>query len=226
MKKTFQSYAVVWGICFGLFQLISFVAPNDFKGHFWIGWCFISAAFGGQLFCAHLTFKAENHQKLFYSIPLTSLSYLGLTAMLFFGGLTMAIPAIPEWIGVILCAVILAFTAIAVISAREAAQAVEAVDLRIKEKTVLIRMLTADAQTLAAKAQEEPTRILTKKVYEALRYSDPMSNEALAVYEEQITLKFKEFERAVLAKESTATSLSDELLILIQDRNTRCKYLK
>ncbi len=226
MKKTFRSYAIVWGICLALFNVIAFAVPNDFKAHFWIGYLFITVAFTGQLFCAHQTFKAENNQKLFYTIPLITISYIGLLAMLFFGGLAMAVPIIPEWVGVIFCAAILGFTAVAVISANVAAEEIEKIDHMIKAKTVFIKMLTADAQILMNSTHEEPMLNQTKKIYEAIRYSDPMSCDALAPIESQITLKFNAFAQAVQTNSADAETLGNDLLILINDRNTRCKYLK
>ncbi len=226
MNKTFKSYTLVWGIALALFNVISFVAPNDFKAHFWIGYLFITAAFLGQLFCAHLAFKAEDDRKLFYNIPLITISYAGLLAMLLIGGLAMAIPVVPEWVGVILCAVILAVSAIAVVGAKTAGETVAKTDETVKAKTVFIRMLTADAQILMSKVSKEPAQALAKKVYEAVRYSDPMSADALAPTEAQITLKFNAFAEALLADAAEAETLANELIILINDRNTRCKILK
>lgn len=226
MKKTFSSYVLCWGICFALFQLIAFIAPNEFGTNFWIGWLFISAAFCGQLYCARLTFQAQNAQKLFYSLPLTTVSLLGLGAMLLLGGLTMAVSAIPYWIGVILCAAVLAVTAVALIGTGEAAKAVETRDRQVQENTVFIRLLTSDAKALTERISDPTQRLSAQKVYEALRYSDPVSSDALVPYETQINLKFKEFEGAALAGEEWAENLARELLLLIKDRNDKCKLLK
>ena len=65
---------------------------------------------------------------------------------------------------------------------------------------------------------------LTKKIYEAIRYSDPMSNDALASGETAITIKFKEFEEAIVTN-NYAGNIANELLILINDRNQKCKLL-
>ena len=66
-----------------------------------------------------------------------------------------------------------------------------------------------------------------KKVYEAIRYSDPMSNEALASTEAQITVKFDELaEAANSGNANKVRDIADEIVILINDRNNKCRLLK
>lgn len=63
-------------------------------------------------------------------------------------------------------------------------------------------------------------------MFEAVRYSDPMSNDALAGVESQITLKFNELSEAVSGGADNVKNIADELVILIGDRNKKCKLLK
>ena len=54
-----------------------------------------------------------------------------------------------------------------------------------------------------------------------------MSNDALACAESQITFKFNELQNAVAENDATKVqTISNELLILIKDRNNKCKLLK
>ena len=53
-----------------------------------------------------------------------------------------------------------------------------------------------------------------------------MSNDALAGVESQITLKFNEFSGAVSGGAENIGTLADELVVLIGDRNKKCKLLK
>ena len=226
MKKTFKSYIGVWAICLLTFNVIAFVVPNEMKANFWAGYIFITLAFFGQLFCANIAFKSENAKKFFYNFPLISISFVGTVIMLIVAGLTMAISAIPVWVGIVFCLIILAFTAIAIINASVVSETVSNVDEKIKSKILFIKMLTADATNLMSKAQTKEVKEITKKVYEKLRYSDPVSNDVLNSIESQITIKFKEFECAIIENRQNAISLGEELIILIDDRNTKCKLLK
>lgn len=232
MRKDFKRYALIWAIIFVVFQVICFAVPHAegasrFLGGFGVGYLFITIGFLGQLACAYYAFKADSLQKLFYHIPLISVSYGGLMAMLAVGGLTMAIPGFPVWLGAIVCLLVLAFSAIAVIKASAAADIVQSVDQKVTGKTLFIRALTTDAESLTAQAQSVEMKALCRQVWEAVRYSDPMSDDALGAIEAQITVKFSAFSDAVTADDMKAgNAAARELLILIGERNKKCKLLK
>lgn len=233
MKKNFKIYVIAWIILLALFNAIVFVVPaeaagmNKFSGAFWSGYIFITLAFLGQLACAYKAFGAENAEKLFYHIPLITISYTGLTATIIAGAVCMVIPNLPNWVGIILCMVILVLTALSVLKAGAAAELVENTDKNVKVKTLFIKSLTVDAEGLMARALSPEIKAEVKEVYEAVRYSDPMSCDALSDIESQIMIKFSDFSDAVTANDFDAVqSTSGELIILLNDRNKKCKLLK
>lgn len=233
MKKGFKVYSSIWLICLALFNVICFVTPSQaarmskFGGAFWTGYVFISLAFIGQLICAHLAFKADNLQKLFYGIPLITVSYTGLIIMLIVGALTMVIPNLPTWVGIIVCFIVLAFTAIAVISAKATGSFVSDIDERIGTNTELIKELTNEAQNLVNRANAPILKKQCRKVYEVLQYSDPVSNDELADIEHQIKEEFDVLADAVMADDLNLTESSvKELLSLVEERNNKCKLMK
>ena len=233
MKKSFKIYSLIWAICLAVFNVITFVTPNEiggvskFSGSFWVGYIFITIAFLGQLACAFVAFKAENLKKFFYNIPLLSISYGGLVAMLVVGSIFMAIPALPEWIAIIVCVSILAFNAIAIIKATAAADIVSGIDEKIKTQTFFIKSLSVDAQSLMTSAKTDELRAEAKKVYEAIRYSDPMANAALSDLDAQIEKQFNAFSDAVKADDAELSKeTADTLVEMVERRNQKCKLLK
>lgn len=232
MSKNFKYYLGIWAVLLAIFNVAVFVSPNTvagiskFGGAFWVGYIFITIAFIGQLVVSYFVFKAENLQKFFYKISLVRISWTGLVLTLVFGTLCMVIPNLPDWIGVIACFVVLAFSAISLVKANAAADIVGEIDDKIKTQTAFIKSLTADTESLMSRAKSEIAKTEVKKVYESVRYSDPMSNENLATIENEITLKFSELSAAVIADGEEITDVSNELLILIDDRNRKCKLLK
>ena len=232
MNKKFKYYALIWAILLAVFNVICFITPDEtagmskFGGAFWAGYIFITIAFIGQLVCAYIALKTDDKTKLFYNIPIIRVSYTGLILTLVFGALCMAIPNLPNWVGIIVCLLVLAFTAIAVIKAKAAADVVENIDAKVKAKTIFVKTLTVDAENLFARATTPEAKDACKKVFEAVRYSDPMSNDALAGVESQITLKFNELSEAVSGGADNVKNIADELVVLIGDRNKKCKALK
>lgn len=234
MKKNFKFYALIWAILLAVWCAVVFLVRPIIPGYviyydarFWIAFVFIAAAFIGNLVCAYFAFKAENLKKMFLNIPLITVSWSALIAMLVVGSALMLIPNCPAWIAAIVCIVVLAFNAIAVIKAVWAADTVNKVDEKVKTQTSYIKNLTVDTESILARAKSEPVKAECKKVYETVRYSDPMSNDDLFVIEAKITVKVDEFASAVGADDAEkAKEIADEIVILVGDRNKKCKALK
>ena len=232
MKKTFKYYSIIWAVLFILFQVIAFVPAGwlgleKYTASFGIGYAFILLSFAGQLLCAYFALKENNIKKIFYNISLVTTSYTGLILSFVFGGLCMMISTLPYWVGIVLCSVLLAFNVIAVLKAAAAIELVNAVDDKVKAKTSFIKSLTADAEGLISRAKSETVKAECKKVYEAVRYSDPMSDEALSAIEDEITIQFAKLTEAVVeGNEILTVETADELAVILANRNSKCKLLK
>lgn len=232
MKKVFKFYSIIWAVLLSLFNVISFVSIGwagieKYTPSFWIGYIVITIAFIGQIVCTYFALKDNDIKKTFYNASLISTSYTGLILSFIFGGLCMLLYPLPYWVGIILCTIILGFNVIAVVKATAAIDIVGGIDKKVKEKTLFIKSLTVDAESLISRAKSENIKAECKKVYEAVRYSDPMSNNALASIEEDIAIKFPRLSEAVISEDlETVVMLADEIIVLLGDRNKKCKLLK
>ena len=232
MKKTFKSYIVAWAVLLALFNVIAFVSvgwigQEKYTPSFWIGYIFITIMFIGQFACSYVAFKADNAKKLFYNISLIKTSYSGLITSFVVGGLCMLISPLPYWIGILVCAIILAANVLSIIKATVAIAEVERIDQKVKVQTFFMKSLTVDADTLMAQAKSDAVKAECKKVYEAIRYSDPMNNDALSSVESYITVKFAELSEAVKADDAEKVAgIANEVVILVGDRNKKIKLLK
>ena len=199
----------------------------NYDARFWISWSVVIAAYLGQLFCAKVAFDSKNKEKLFLNLPLITESYVSLITVTIIGGVLMLIPNCPAWIAAIVCVAIFGFSVISVIKAKATADLVSDIDDRVKSRTFFVKSLTADAESLISRAQTAEAKDACKKIYEALRYSDPMSNNALASVESDITIKFSKLSEAVASEDSeSVATFADEIIILLGDRNKKCKLLK
>ena len=232
MKRMFKFYCIVWVALLVLFNVISFISvgwagQEKYTPSFWLGYVFISLSFVGQLFCAYFAFKNDALKKTFYNISLFTTSCSGLILSFVVGGLCMLISPLPYWVGGIICSIFLIWNIISVAKASAAVNAVMGVDDKIDENTFFIRTLTADAKSLAARVVSDEVRNECEKLYEAVRYSDPMSDVALFSVENEISAEFSLLSSFVAANDLNATRESvGKLLLLLEARNGKCKLLK
>lgn len=231
-NNNFKSYALIWIIYLLIFNVVVFfvkpVIPGytiSYDSRFWIAWSFIIIAFIINLFCASITFKQDNLKKLFYNLPLITISKTGLIVTLVLGIILMLIPDCPYWISVIVCFTICGLTLIAVNKTNWSSNIVEDIDKKIENNTSFIKSLTSDAEILLTNAKTEETKNLCKKVYDAIRYSDPMSNESLKEIENEIINKFTEL-KSQLKNNECNEELVNEILNLVKERNIKCKKIK
>ncbi len=179
------------------------------------------------IFATFMAFgKADTKEKTFYGVPIvyngfSTFVVITITSALF---LILNLPIVAMAIVTI---VILAISAVGLVKKNAAREAVEATGEKVKQQTAFIKLLTADAEHIMSTAKSSEIKADAKKVYEAIRYSDPMSNDALADIETRIQYQFNAFAAAVKNENAElSASISTEILDLIDARNKKCKVLK
>lgn len=227
MKKNFKYYIITWLISVAVFNIISFIAPIIRVGLFWVGYAMITVMFIIQLACSLMFFKQNNKEKIFLNIPIITISYAALVVSVIVGLVFMAITGVSFWFAIIIASLVTGFYLIAIISVKTATGSIENTNEKVNLQTLFVKSLNVEVQTLAQKAYNDDIRLITDRVCEAVRYSDPVSNESLADCESKITLKFKEFEKSVVEHNTElAEKISNELISLINERNQKCKLMK
>lgn len=224
---------ICWAIALAVFNAVAFVVSGSTVGlsnvtsSFWLAYSFITLIFCGNLACSFLFFKEENRNKIFLKIPVLYFAFCALVFSLIVGFVAMAVPQIPYWIGIVIDILILAGYAIAITKATAAADIINTVENKVNEKTSYIKTLSVKANSLISRAQSDETKALAKRVYEAIRYSDPMSVPELIEIENRIIGEFSVFDNAINDNDSEiAKASSEELLVLLKDRNEKCKSIK
>ncbi|MBQ2915061.1 MAG: hypothetical protein IJE50_06050 [Clostridia bacterium] len=234
MKKTLWIYIAIWAFCLALFNVLAFLVPAlpdypKFTATFWIGYALTTVAYIANLI-ASINFlsgsQSKDAEKRFYRMPLIQKGLTSLIVMTVIGSICVAISAIPTFIGAILCIGVVVFHIISVLKTSVAIAEVERVGENVKQKTQFIKLLTVDASTLDSRASSE-AKALTHKVYEAIRYADPMSHDALADVESELKIAFENFAKAIDSNDIIeAESLAHTVLALVSERNAKCKALK
>lgn len=234
MKKNFKYFAITWAVCFVLFNAVTFLIPNEVfgvtrfdKSVFWIAYVFIVLSFALQLVTAYKFVKDDSKEKMFLNIPLLTTGYTAVAVSLVVGAVFMIIPVIPSWIGAIVCLIISGYFTIACIKASAVANVVADIDVKVKKQTAFVRMAVVEVENIVARATTAVAKADVKKVYEALRYSDPMSVPALEDIEQKIDNGIKQLKTVVENKDDEKILIIvADLLLDIKERNSKCKLLK
>ena len=245
VKKNLSLYIIVWIILLALFNVIAFVIPafpeqDKFTASFWIGYSLITCVLIGHLICTYRALKSDNATELFYKlfyntyIPLTAISYVTLLISFLTGATFIILSPLPYWIGAVACAVVLAANIYLVIKASAITTEIERVDQKIETQTQFIKTTAYEAERLIPRAQCDEVAAQCRKVYEAIRYSDPMTpkrnvaiESGIASIEYEISAELRALADAVAINDpDLCAEIAAKLINLIGDRNQKIKLLK
>ncbi len=230
MKEAKKYYVAAWVIVALVFHLIMFLLPRAElrmqNGTFWVIYFAILVSLIGQAVCSMLYAKKEKKEERFLYIPVVLISYIALLMCLLLALEAVLLFFLPTWFTVIAAALVLAFYALSVVRAMASAEMVMTVGQKVERQTEFIRGLTARAKAMEQNSPEAYKQQV-KRVYEALRYSDPMSTDKLVNVDEEIDTAYRRFAEALKAADEAAVQKeADNLCGLVKERNELCKIYK
>jgi len=227
MKKNGLLGGLILIIAMTVFNVVAFVIPHNSGGVFWCGYIFTMATFLLQILFAFIAFgKADTLKKTFFGLPVAQLGVTYLVLQLIWG-LACIFAPIEVKLAIIVSAVLLGVYLVAIISAVIGRDTVKGIDAKIKVKTFFVKSLLVDVETLSTKAESTEIKDALDKLAETVKYSDPMSNEALQSVEGRISDKYNELESLVTAGDAESVlAICEALDVLFVERNKKCKLLK
>ena len=234
MKKNAILYLIVWASLLALFNFITFITPaeiggvNKYTNLFWVSYAFVTLIYVVQLVVTFFVFhKVGPNKSVFYRLPVLHTSVVATVVSFVVALPFMIIPQIPPIIGAIILAIILVLVIIAYARAMAIPSTVEKIDNEIKAKTAFTKILIADSEALMNNTEDPEVKKICTDVYEAIRYSDPMSVEGCADIEGKINEYFILFRDAVENNNKEDINKYSKLVInSVNQRNTRIKMLK
>lgn len=229
-KKT-TLLSIIFAMTFVMYNLLLFLIAG-FSGHsavFWISYAFVLVAFACVLGCGVLLgSRGFSMRDWLFGYPLIKHTYVYIAAQLLVSVVFMLLQFAISWklATVVQCVMLFVYMVFA-ISCLLTKQTIDVVEDRIRDKTAYIKLLRADAALLEEKTADAELRALCHKLAEDVRYSDPMSCEALFELEKEISLCVSECSDALSREDNdTARALVEKATLLLSERNKKCKALK
>ena len=179
-KKTVGMSFAVFGIVFLVYNMLIFLFMKPQTPVFWISYGFMVLAFGLQVLGMYLSFKEFSVQAIFFGIPLAQFTLFYFFAELFVSFVFMIFQKITWKIPVSLQVILLAVYAIVAIVSVATRDAAVAVKDNIQESAAAMKLNTVDIEMLRDEAKDPELKRELVRLAEAVRYSDPMTNDFIA----------------------------------------------
>ena len=222
MKKNSSKGYLILGILFILVSVIAFAVPTSKTTAFWISYAFTVIAFAAQIIIWKAALgRSESLKSKFLGLPVLHIGIVYLVVQVVALIVFLSIPTLPIWSAVVACAVIAGVSAVCMIASDVGRGEIDRVSAKVREKAFYIKQLQADVELLAGAETDTTTKSALMQLAEKIRYSDPMSNEQIADIENRIAAKIAE-----LKSSTDKTGIINELNLLLDERNKKCKLLR
>ena len=191
--KQYAMIAVIYAAIFAIYNIIVMLAFDNKNNIFWISYGFVTVGLIINIAIALITFKTTNVEAAFMGIPLMSFSVFYVIAELFAGIVFMLFRSyVSMELTLAVQAILLLLFVIFAVVALLARNAVESITHEIESKVSGIKSLSVDVKVLSEQCMDSELKAELHKIAEAIRYSDPMTNNAVADLDNMISSKVSE----------------------------------
>ena len=225
MKKETIRWGIGLGVLLVLYILVAFLIPFVHTATFWVSFVFTLIAFAVVAASMYIAFvKNPDAKSRFYGFPLAKIGAIYGLVQLVAGFIFMALAAYaPVWAAVLVYAIALGAVVIGLISAEAVVSEIHAQDNKLKKDVSLMRSLQSKVNQIAAQSENADVKALADE----FRYSDPVSNDAIADAEADLAAAVDELQSAYVDGDSEAVAkLCRRASALLAERNRLCKLNK
>lgn len=228
MKKDTIRWSIGLGVLLVLYILVAFLIPFVHTAVFWVSFLFTLVSFavvGASMYIAFV--KNPDAKSKFYGFPIAKIGAVYGLFQLVAGILFMALAAlVPVWVSVLIFAIALGAAVIGLIAAEAVVEQIQVQDVKLKKDVSLMRALQSKANQMAAQCGDSDAAAAVKAFAEELRYSDPVSSDALEEIERDLSAAVDELQAAIVDGDSTTAQLCRKAAALLAERNRLCKLNK
>lgn len=227
-KKNGVMLGIVYLAIFLIYNLLVFLICKGFNAVFWVSYGFMLAAYLLHIVCVLSIAKDLSVRAVFFGIPLGAFSvyfvaaefFASLVFMLFRKQASVQVALVVQ--AILLCV----FVVIAVISIMTRDAALH-VDSKIKDNVSFIKGINVDVEMLLRRSGDAEVKNALKKLSETIKYSDPMSNGAVATQEQMIMQYLTELRVKFDAGDMAAVKeLCPKIELLFVERNKKLMVSK
>lgn len=224
-KDTIRGIIIALTVVLALYILIAFLIPFIHTATFWVSFMFTLIAFCVVAASIYIAFvKNPDAKSRFYGFPIAKLGVIYGVVQLIAGFIFMALGVwIPVWVAVLVYAIALGSVAIGLISADAVREEIQRQDVKLKKDVSFMRNLQSKVCQMATQCDAPEL----KSFAEDIRYSDPVSSDALGDIEQELAAAVEELQAAVVDGDSESVAqLCRKASAVLSERNRLCKLGK
>lgn len=224
MKKNTVRTAVVWLILLAVYHVIVFAVPFTHNGAFWLSYVFALAAFavlGAATYLGEI--KGEGVKSKFYGFPILRLGAVYFAVQIVLSLIVMAVAVVKIWVALVVYVILLGAAAIGLIAADAMREEIQRQDVKLKKDVSFMRNLQSKVCQMATQCDAPEL----KRFAEDIRYSDPVSSDALGDIEQELAAAVEELQAAVVDGDGESVAqLCRKASAVLSERNRLCKLGK
>ena len=200
----------------------------DYNTIFWISYVFMIVAYLIHIGCAFNILKNTNVKAVFFGIPLGAFSVYFVLAELFTSLVFMIFRASASVkVTIVIQALLLCVFAVVAIVSIMTRDTVNNVDQKIKENVNFIKGINVDVEMLIQRCTNPETTGALKKLSDTIKYSDPMTNSAVATQEQMIMQYMAELRTVFDSGDmNSVRGLCTKIELLFVERNKKLMISK
>lgn len=226
--KLYKGTILISVISLVIFNVITFVIPFTRSAGFWISYVFALIAISVLIVTAAVSNSAgKSLQSRFYGWQTMTISTVYFFFQLIASFIFMAFTAIPTWVVISVCLLLLGLNLIGIVFTNLDNDAILGEDNKIRAKVEFVRALDSIVAESCSYCKDEAIASKLRILREKIRYSDPMSHPSLL----QLEMDIKDECELLLAhvrdyRQNDAAETCDRIIALLDKRNRDCRTLK
>jgi len=221
-------FIVILVIIAVIFSVIAFAVPFKHTAAFWVAYVAELIAIALQYPLFYHAFNGETTTSKVYGLPIArvGLAYLATQTILSLSILSLTfVHAFPNWVAVLLCAVVLGFALLGAFGTSIVKEQIEQVDSQARASADVMENLRTIAKSLPTLTADTELKSALNKLEEDFRFSDPVSNSATVSIENEIYTLVSTLQEHLTTGLATVEEINTIQMKLTQ-RNAICKTTK
>jgi len=220
--------AIIYAAIFAIYNVLVFVIFDNYNAVFWISYVFMTISFISNIAVVMVSSKARDVEAVFMGIPLLSFSVFHVVAELFASTVLIIFRStvsikITLAVQIVLLLLFVVFAAVALLSKN----VVTNINETVRVNSTNIKSLAVDVKLLEDDCTDSELKHTLHKLYEAVYYSDPMTNENVAQLDDMIKSKINELKYLCHNNDKNeAIQVCLKLQTYIKERNSKLMLTK